>query len=75
MKNSPPNGMASAKGRYSDGKADKANINGVNPSIIYNIYVLEFSESQQCFHIEALQSMIEGNVQAYLHGRPMILCS
>ncbi|GEM_PF-6817755 len=69
MKKPTRNGLAFAKSIFSDDKAEITDCNLVTPPEIYKIYVLEYSALQQCFHIEELQSMVEGNVQAYLHGR------
>ncbi|ECJ2444976.1 hypothetical protein FNI96_20875 [Salmonella enterica subsp. diarizonae] len=34
-----------------------------------DLYVLLYSESQKCFHIETVAAMIDKNVRMYLDGR------
>ncbi len=34
-----------------------------------DMYVLLYSESQKCFHIETVSAMVERNVRMYLDGR------
>ncbi|QSZ84725.1 hypothetical protein FYK26_09330 [Escherichia albertii] len=34
-----------------------------------DLYVLLYSESQKCFHIETVSAMIDKNVRMYLEGR------
>ncbi|EFJ8857323.1 hypothetical protein FSI43_019120 [Escherichia coli] len=34
-----------------------------------DLYVLLYSESQKCFHIETVSAMVDKNVRMYLDGR------
>jgi hypothetical protein len=34
-----------------------------------NLWTVEWSQSQQCFHIDALQKTITRNIAAFMHNR------
>ena len=69
MKKPSAQGVAISKSNCAESKSFPVSSETFTSSESSKVYVLEYSGSQQCYHIEDLESMVEANMRAFLQGR------